>query len=958
MVHAAVPGRVRYRVPALRSDDSLRRALETGLCGNGIRSVSASTRTGTVLILFAPSHPLPEIERRVREAAARRPDMRSGSVFSEGPAWHSMDATSVFAALDSGPQGLESAAARALLRRCGPNTLARVPPRSALETFTAQFVNLPAALLAGSAALSLMTGGVFDAAIVLAVIGLNGLIGFFSETWTERTIASLETGDLPPVRVLRDSSETDMPTENLVPGDVIVLGRDQLVPADARVIAADRLTVNEAGLTGESIPVPKAPNVLAASRAPLAERRNMLFRGSMVTGGSGRAVIVATGEGTEISRIQALLATAERPETPLQQQLNRLGRLLVIGSVAAAGLVLLFGLARGRRFLPMLRSAVSLGVAAVPEGLPMMVTTTLAVSAGRLARGKLLVRRLEAIEALGSVQLVCFDKTGTLTLNRMTTTRLAWNGSSAALVAGSYRDAEGRIVRCDADPDLTRLLEICVLCNDVKPADEELAEFVGSPTETALIAAARVLGLPVAPTLQEHPRLSCIERAEGRRYMATLHPWTGGQRLVAVKGDPTSVLALCGSRSEAGEQHPLDAAARAAIEAANLAMAEAGLRVLGIAWRLAESGDGGLSQPPSDLIWLGLVGMSDPMRSGARDLVQALQRAGIATVMLTGDQPATALAIAAEAGLSGNGGPEIVEADALASAPPAAAGTRRIFARLTPAQKLQVVADLQRSGLRVAMVGDGVNDSPALKIADVGITLAASATAVARDVADIVLLGDDLAPLVAAFASGRAVRQNTRRAMRFLIATNLSEIMLMLLATGTGMVRPLTPAQLLWINLATDVLPALGLALEPPAPGLTPGLLADPSVPVVSGRDLAVVVRDAATIAGSALAAELLASARRGPEAGAAVGFTGLVAGQLLYALACAPRPDAGRGFGLPSPMLAGTLAASFAVQGAALFVPGLRGLAGRPLGLADLPLVAGAGLVPLLLAKALGGRK
>ncbi len=352
-------------------------------------------------------------------------------------------------------------------------------------------------------------------------------------------------------------------------------------------------------------------------------------------------------------------------------------------------------------------------------------------------------------------------------------------------------------------------------------------------------------------------------------------------------------------------------------------MAEAGLRVRGVARRLVGRGNDSLSEPPSDLIWLGLAGMADPTRGGARHLVQTLQRAGIATVMLTGYQPATALAIAAEVGLSGNGSPEIIEGDALDSAPPFSRGQNRIFAPLAPAQKLRIVADLQRSGLRVAMIGDGVNDSPALKIADVGITLATSASGAACGVADIVLLGDDLSPLAAAFASGRSVRRNTRRAIRFLIATNLSEIMLMLFATATGLARPLTPAQLLWINLATDVLPAMGLALEPPAPELTPEPLAEASAPVISGHDLAVLARDAGIIAGSALTAEFLAASRRGAETGAVVKFTGLVTGQLLYALACAD-PAVGRpGTMLPSPLLAGTLAASFAVQGAALLVAG-----------------------------------
>jgi Ca2+-transporting ATPase len=390
----------------------------------------------------------------------------------------------------------------------------------------------------------------------------------------------------------------------------------------------------------------------------------------------------------------------------------------------------------------------------------------------------------------------------------------------------------------------------------------------------------------------------------------------------------------------------LDAAARAAIEAENLAMAEAGLRVLGIAFRDVPS-DVDPGSPVTDLVWLGLVGMADPIRRGAAELVRALRRAGIATVMLTGDQRATAAAIATELGLSADGAGEVIEGDRLDGAP-IDAGAHCIFARLTPAQKLQVVADLQRSGRRVAMIGDGVNDTPALKVADVGITLAASATDIARDVADLVLLGEDLAPLALAFEAGRSVHVNIRRALRFLLATNLSEIMLMLFAVATGLARPLTPGQLLWLNLLSDVLPAMGLALEPPDPELMARPLPAPAVPVVWQADLPLLVRDAGLIAGSAIAAEATAAMFRPRTAAGAVGFTSLVSGQLLYALACLPSGRAAGG------NLVGALAASFGAQAAALSVPRLRRLVGHALGAGDLSLAAAGGLLPLLLIKAL----
>jgi P-type Ca2+ transporter type 2C len=935
---------VRFRIPALRRNEPLKRALETGLGGNGVRSVSANTCTGTVLVLYDNSHRLDEIERRVQEVARRKPQERAASVFADGPAWHSLDADNALATLGSGRSGLSAAAAGALLRRNGPNALVKIARRSGFEILVDQFRSLPVALLAGTAVLSLTTGGLSDAVIVLAVIAVNGLVGFVSETWAEQTIASLEQGALPATRVLRDGIETAVPAEQLVPGDVVLLHRDELVPADARLVAADRLTVNEAALTGESLPVAKAANVLAAPRAPLAERRNMLFRGSVVTGGSGRAVVVATGERTEISRVQALLGSTERPETPLQRQLDELGRLLVIGAFAASGLMLLIGLLRGHRLLTLLRSAVSLGVAAVPEGLPTTVTTTLAFGVRALARENLLVRRLEAIEALGSIRLVCFDKTGTLTLNRMTVTRLRWNGQEARISEGEFRNREGETIAVRTDADLARLIEVCVLCNDADPA-EAGAEH-GSSTEIALLEAAETLGADIRELRDDHPRRATVERAEGRRYMATVHPLPDGGSLVAAKGDPSALLPLCTRRSEKGEPRDLDDEARAAIEADNLAMAEAGLRVLGIGFRHVPAGrDPGA--PAQDLTWLGLVGMADPIRPGAAELVRAFRRAGIATVMLTGDQRATALAIAAEVGLI-NGHAEVIEGDQLDDAPIAAAD-QHIFARLNPAQKLQVIAALQRSGARVAMIGDGVNDTPALKAADVGITLAASATDVARGIADIVLVGEDLRPLTLAFERGRSVHVNIRRATRYLIATNLSEIALMLFATASGAAQPLSPAQLLWINLLTDVLPAMGLALEPPGEELMSRPQRDAAAPVMSTGDIGLLARDAGLLAGGALAAQLWAGMQRGPEIGATAGFNGLVAGQLLYALACSPRPW------LPGAALGGTLVGSFAAQLAALFLPGLRHIAGQRLGVADLALSTAAGLAPVLATRALG---
>lgn len=942
-IHVAVPGRARFRIPVLQKDDRLRRALETGLAGGSVRSVSANSVTGTVLVHFDPASQLAEIEAQLRNVV-ERPTV-AVDLGGMTPHWHALDVDGALSRVGGSRAGLSNRAAAALCRRFGLNRIRKVSARSSVETLADQLNNLPVLLLAGTAVISLLTGGLFDAVIVLAVIAVNAAIGFVSETWTEQTIASLEQGLLPPVQVLRDGVQTAIDADQLVPGDVIVLRRDDSVPADARLLAADRLTVNEAGLTGESLPVSKDHDVLSSPFATLAERPNMLFRGSVVTDGSGRAVVVATGECTEISRVQALLGSTVRPQTPLQRQLDDLGWLLAIGSALTAALVLVIGVVRGFPLLGMVRSAVSLGVAAVPEGLPTMVSTTLAFAARQLRRENMLVRRLGAVETLGAVQMVCFDKTGTLTLNRMTVASLRCDGWEIRLVGDTYRDAAGAQPSVEHDGPLYRLLEICVLCNDVGLTTAAGADAAhGSATEAALIEAAERVGFAIEAVRRKNPRLAVIERAVGRRYMATVHPAPNGRQLVAVKGDPSAVLDLCLFAVTADGMLSLDDKARERIRRENVAMAERGLRVLGVARREVEAGGGGdPDELARDLTWLGLVGMADAIRPGAAELIKALHRAGISTVMLTGDQQATAVAIAAELGISEplSGDMTMETASGIVPVP----GTHRIFARLTPAEKLEVVGRLQRAGMRVAMVGDGVNDTPALKMADVGITLAVSATEAARDISDIVLLGDNLAPLSDGFTRGRAVHGNIRRAVRFLIATNLSEILMMLAGTATGIVHPLSARQLLWINLLTDVLPAMGLALEPADAQVLATSPPETDRPILSTHEIGRLARDSTLLASSAIGAELLSGQTNG------VGFTSLLSGQLLYALACRPNQ-------LPGPPLTFTLAASAAAQIAGMIVPGLRQVFGGTLAPRPLLLSIASGLLPLLAVSALDAQR
>jgi P-type Ca2+ transporter type 2C len=958
-IHTAVPGRARFSVAGLKRNDQVRRALEAGLAGRGIRSVRASTSTGTVLVLFETGHDLVEITRRLGETVERAFDPENPRAGSTSPSWHTMDADTVISKVKSHALGLSGPEVRTRLAETGANAIPPIHGRTQLQILISQFQSMPIALLAAGAVLSIATGGLLDAAIILGVIGLNSAIGFIAEARAEETIGSLGESRTPVSRVLRDGEECEVPAEELVPGDLIELRRDELVPADGRVILANRLTVNEAVLTGESVPVAKATSLVTPQSAPIADRRNMVFRGTVVTGGAGRAVITATGPETELGRIQSLLGSQDQPATPLQRQLDTLGRQLVFGSVAACGLFAVIGLIRGFGLLSLLKTVISLAVAAVPEGLPTLATTTLALAIQDLRRRRIIIRRLGAVEGLAAVDVACFDKTGTLTLNDMSVVRLCWNETLARLADEQFHTASGAVVDCTTDHELARLLELAILCNDVELPDAAGSDPNGSATELALVRAALRAGLDVATVRERHPRRATIERAEDRRYMVTVHDALPDRKLVIVKGDPGEVLTLCRWRLDNGIVAPLDDEDRCRLEAANLAMAEDALRVLGIAYRTAGVEDRATAIQ-QDFIWAGLVGMADPIRKGASSLVGALRHAGVTSVMLTGDQRATAAAVGVELGLSDGSPAEVVEArqlDEFQATSDDIGDLPRVFARVAPGQKLQLVRKLQRSGMVVAMIGDGVNDTPPLRAADIGIALGRSGVDAARGIADIVLLDDDLASLADAIERGRTVAINIRKSIRYLVATNLSEIIFMLVAAAAGRRHPLSPIQLLWINLLTDVLPALGLAMEPADPDLMTRPPAERGEPIITAAAFGTLARDAGLIAASAFAAQATAARLGGSaQSGQTVAFSSLVSAQLFYAFACRSRRGsipAGRTLP-PNPFFFGALGSAFAAQAAALFIPGFRNFFGPALGVAEFSISLAAGAAPLVVIQML----
>lgn len=980
IIHAALPGRVRLHLAVLRRAAGLKATLESALASlPTIRQVHASTDTGNLLVLFDPGVPVGRIVAAVAALARGEPVGVGAGLASardrRNADWHLRPVDEVARDLGSSAAvGLPTSEARRRLGDYGSNRLPSPAPRAGMAIFLDQFRTLPVGLLALAGAFSLLTGALLECAAIAGVVALNGALGFAVESRSERTIRGLEMPGQDAARVIRDGIAIEIAPEALVPGDLLVLGRGDMVPADARLVSARDLTVGEAMLTGESRPVAKTvamPEGMGLESGtpqgrapeggalPLGERTNMVYRGTAVSGGSALALVVATGARTEIGRIQRLALLAATPETPMQRHLDAMGRQLLWLSAAVCGLVFGVGVLRGFGLAQMLRSSAALAVAAIPEGLPTVATTALSIGIEDMRRQDVLVRRVDAVETLASVGVICFDKTGTLTMNSMSVASLSRGGRRCAVgPGGEARDGDGMPVDLAADPCLARLLRIGALCSetDLDEAAGNGPELNGSATENALVRLALQAGVDPAAVRAAHPRLSMRLRTETDRFMATTHRAPDGRVLVAVKGSPEAVLECCDRILDGEAPRPMTAADRAAIGRANAAMAEAALRVLGFAYAERADDDARHDAVPDALVWVGLAGLEDPVRPGMPRLIDTLHGAGLRTVMMTGDQVATARAVARRLRLAGHGGIEVLDAAHLDRLPPErlveAARRAHVFARVSPAQKLRIVRALQRAGNMVAMAGDGINDSPALKAADVGIAMGHGGTTAAREVADIVLQTDDLMALALAVERGRGTRVNVRKAVRYLLGTNLSEIAVMLVLTACGVGDPLTALQLLWINLISDILPGLGLAFEIPAPELMRRPPPGAETAMLRGEDMRAMAAEGSLLAAGALAACFWGVLRHGAGPRArTMTFGSLVLAQLLHALTCRRERGAAGGALPANPKLRGALAVSFAAQAAALLTPGVRRALGVvPIGPIDTAVMLGAGTLPYLL--------
>ncbi len=1008
-IHTLVNGRARFKVGGLYDSERMKKHLESRFSNHGgIKDFSVSILTGNILIFYNSTsthyavatfiegvvieykkkngnHQFEIRDQKTRKGRFLTPyrrrsgtsaldvrkikNLRKCIVDTEDQMmepWHLKSVGYVLNRfMTDKDRGLSRDVTDMRLKKYGLNILPESPPRSWFSIVSEQFKSLPVLILLFAAGLSIFTGGVVDALVILSVVTINATIGCITESQAERIINSLKKLIKPSSHVLRGGVIKEIRAEEVVLGDILTLRAGVYITADCRVIDASLLTVDEAALTGESLPVMKTTETLVMDSTrkviPIADRINTVYAGTMVTGGQGYAIVVATGRFTEIGKIQILVGEAKPPETPLEKQLNKMGSQLVAIGGGVCVIVFLIGLMRGYGVLEMFKTSISLAVAAIPEGLPTVATTTLTLGIMNMRKRNVIIRHLDAVESLGAMQTICLDKTGTITMNRMTVVEIYAGTKRLKVTDGKFLNGD-ESVNPYACKELLKLIQVTTLCNETEVCMQN-GEYTlkGSPTESAFITMAMNSGIDIVALREKFPLLRINHRAEKRNFMATVHQSHKNRKFAALKGSPIEVQSMCTWQIRNGKNVPITDEDRVIIMTENERMAGDALRVLGVAYQHTED-----DQEEPDLqngfTWLGLIGMADPVRKGVKELINELHVAGIDTVMITGDQTPTAYAIGKELNLSGGGEFKILESTHLESIDPevlkALCANVHVFARVSPAHKLQIVQALQRAGKVVAMTGDGINDGPALKAADIGIAMGHSGTDVAREVADIVLEDDNLETLVTAVSHGRTIYSNIRKSLHFLLSTNMSEIIVTFGAIAGGIGQPLNSMQLLWINLMSDVFPAIALSLEPPEPNVMNKPPRNPDEPIIKRSDFKRITFESSTISASALGAYIYGITRygMGPRAGT-MAFMSLTTAQLLHAISCRSETHSifnrlsNRPSLPPNKYLNIALGGSLFLQALTLVVPGLRNILKiAPISILDGIVVGGSAILPLII--------
>ncbi|BCJ85115.1 calcium-translocating P-type ATPase, SERCA-type [Effusibacillus dendaii] len=745
--------------------------------------------------------------------------------------WHSLGTAECLQLLDTSVNGLTTEEAEQRRLRYGENRLSEGEKVSLLTLFLNQFRDFMVLVLMAATLISGLLGEYTDAITIIAIIIVNGILGFFQEVRAEKSLASLKQLAAPSAHTVRDGKKVTLPAVELVPGDIVFLEGGDRVPADVRLLRCQSFEVEESSLTGESVPTVKTIDPIDDPLAGLGDRRNMSYMGTMATRGKAVGVVTATGMDTEMGMIADLIHSAEDTETPLQRRLEQLGKVLVYVALLITAVVVITGILHGNGIYEMFLAGVSLAVAAIPEGLPAIVTIALALGVQRMIKRKAIVRKLPSVETLGCASVICSDKTGTLTQNMMTVQQV-WVSGQFYDVTGNGWDPTGgfQLSGKKTDPlkrlDLRRFLEIAVLCNNAelsleKPSGKQDSRWqvAGDPTEGALLVMAAKANISPGTLAETEVRIDELPFDSNRKMMSILTQNRTGEYHLLVKGAPDVLLDRCSHILVDSKVIPLTSSLKKAVTQANLTMAAGALRNLGIAFRqVNDLTEMQLPDPERRLVFVGLAGMIDPPRPEVYEAIATCKRAGIRTVMITGDHQVTAEAIARQIGILPPNG-LVVNGAQLEAMTDRELSERvqdiYVYARVSPEHKLRIVKALQKNGHVVAMTGDGVNDAPAIKAADIGISMGRTGTDVAKEASALILSDDNFATIVAAIEEGRSIYDNIRKFIRYLLASNVGEILVMFFAMLAGLPLPLLPIQILWVNLVTDGLPAIALGIDP-----------------------------------------------------------------------------------------------------------------------------------------------
>ena len=798
----------------------------------------------------------------------------------QGP-WHAQGLEEIYQALNTSPEGLSDAEAARRLEQYGRNELRAKPPKTILQMLKAQILDPMVLILVGAAAFSALLREWTEAAVILTIVIVNAIIGIVQEKKAQSSLEALRGMSAPTARVLRQGEESVVPAAELVVGDVVLLGDGDMVPADLRLIDSANLKVQEASLTGESVPAEKEAEDLLPEDCPLGDRSNMAYSSAIVTYGRGVGVVVAAGMDTQVGQIAGMLDGQDDTDTPLKRKLNAVGKVLTVAGLIVCVLIFAIGALYQRPLVPQFLVAISLAISIIPEGLPATATIVMALGVQRMAKKNALIRRLPAVETLGSATVICSDKTGTLTLNRMTVTHIAVNGDFEAGAVTPVEEAARR------HPQVYReLVNAAALCNDASLDPDRPGEIIGDPTEGALIFLAQSFGVDHEGLEDRYPRVFEQPFDSERKRMTTVHEMDGAI-IAYTKGAVDELLPLCTHMLTAGGVRPMTEEDRANVARLCHRMSEDALRVLGFAMRtLARVPEDDGENVELDLTFVGVTGMIDPPRKEVAQSVRVCRRAGIRTVMITGDHRATALAIAKELGIFREGDTAVSgeELDVMTDGElDRAVKTATVFARVSPADKLRIIQSLKRTGEVAAMTGDGVNDAPALKAADIGVAMGVTGTDVAKDAADMILLDDSFTTIAYAIKEGRRVYRNIQKVIQFLLVGNIAEILTLFVATLLNWEAPLLAVHILWVNLATATLPALALGVDPASKNIMK------HKPVKSGtlfeRDLIVrVITQGVFVAAMTICAYWIGAGMGGHAAGQTMAFCVLAFSQMLRA--------------------------------------------------------------------------